>query len=192
MDLTAASTLFAWLSREIWLVTAQADGRRGALIATFVSQASIVPELPRMLVGLAKQHHTWGLVESSGAFALHLLAEQQLDWVWRFGLQSGHTQDKFAGLAVRPGRTGSPLLSAAIGWLDCRVEGRLDGGDRTIYLAEVVEGAVTHFSPPLTIQRLLQIAPPDHLVTLKHQLHADSQIDAEAILRWRAERASPS
>ena len=66
MDLTAASTLFAWLGRELWLVTAQAGGRRGGLIATFVNQASIVPEMPRVLVGLARQHHTWELVEASG------------------------------------------------------------------------------------------------------------------------------
>src|SRR5437660_1430678 len=85
----AAAALFRKLDRELWLVTASAGGRRGGLIATFVSQASIVPELPRTILGLAKQHHTWGLIEASGVFALHLMGEEQLDWVWRFGLQSG-------------------------------------------------------------------------------------------------------
>jgi len=86
IDPTAASTLFAWLDREIWLVAAQADSRRGGLIATFVNQASIVPDMPRMLVGLSRQHYTWELIEESNAFSLHLLGEQHLDWVWRFGL----------------------------------------------------------------------------------------------------------
>lgn len=191
MDATAASTLFAWLDREIWLVAAQADTRRGGLIATFVNQASIVPELPRMLVGLSRQHHTWELVEHSNAFALHLLGEQHLDWVWRFGLQSGRGRDKLDGLRVRKARTGSPLLEEAIGWLDCRVEERLDSGDRTIYLAEVVQGGVTHFAPPLTLQRLLQLAPPAQLAELKRQLHHDSEIDAEAIRQWRASLHNP-
>src|SRR6516225_9780017 len=75
MDSTAASTLIAWLDRELWLVTSQAGDRRGGLIATFVNPASIVADLPRMLVGLARQHHTWEVVEASGAFALHLLGE---------------------------------------------------------------------------------------------------------------------
>ena len=83
MDLTAASTLFASLDRELWLVTARDGPRRGGLIATFVSQVTIVPDMPRMLVGLARQHYTWELVEASGAFALHLIGEPQLDWVWR-------------------------------------------------------------------------------------------------------------
>ncbi len=186
MDVTAASTLFAWLDREIWLVTAQADGRRGGLIATFVNQATIVPDMPRMVVGLAKQHHTWELVERGNAFALHLLGEQHLDWVWRFGLETGRGQDKLAGLRLRTVSTGSPVLEDAVGWLDCRVEARLDTGERTLYLAEVVQGGVTHFAPPLTVQRLLQRAPPARLAELKRQLHRDSEVDAEAIRQWRS------
>lgn len=188
MDATAASTLFAWLDREIWLITAQAEARRGGLIATFVNQATIVPELPRMLVGLAKQHHTWELVEQSNAFALHLLGEQHLEWVWRFGLQTGRGRDKLDGLRLGQRSTGSPVLEDAIGWLDCRVEGRLDSGDRTIYLADVMEGGVTHFAPPLTVQRLLQLAPPAQLAELKRQLQRDGEIDAEAIRQWRSQR----
>jgi flavin reductase (DIM6/NTAB) family NADH-FMN oxidoreductase RutF len=182
---TAASTLFAWMDRELWLVTAQAGGRRGGLIATFVSQASLALELPRMLVGLAKRHHTWELVEASNAFALHLLGEEHLDWVWRFGLASGRGADKFAGLAVHTETTGSPLLDAAVGWLECRVEGRLDCGDRTVYLGEVVQSRVTQFARPLTAKRLEQLAPPDRLAELKRQRLLDGQADADAVREWR-------
>jgi flavin reductase (DIM6/NTAB) family NADH-FMN oxidoreductase RutF len=185
MDSTATSTLYAWLDRELWLVTAQAGSRRGGLIATFVSQASIVSELPRMLLGVAKQHYTWELIEASGAFALHLLGEDQLDLVWSFGLESGRDRDKLAGLECHAGKTGSPLLANAVGWLDCRVETKLDAGDRTMYLAEVVEGQVGHFAPPLTQKRLLQLAPQDKLTELKKRLHEDGAIDAAAIRDWR-------
>src|SRR5262249_46412561 len=61
-----AEPLFAALDRELWLLTAAAPPRRGGLVATMVSQASLSPETPRVLVGVAKQHHTWGLVEASG------------------------------------------------------------------------------------------------------------------------------
>ena len=105
MDASGAASLFTRLDRELWLVTAQSGARRGGLIATFVSQASIVPQLPRVVVGIAKQHYTWELVEASGAFALHLLGDQHLDWIWRFGLQSGREIDKFDGLSVSVGTT---------------------------------------------------------------------------------------
>ncbi len=184
-DDTAPSTLFACLDRELWLVTARAGDRRGGLIATFVSEASIAPDHPRLIVGLARQHHTWDLVEASGAFALHLLGENQLDWVWRFGLKSGRTGDKFEGLEVQSAATGSPVLDGAVGWLDCRVESRLDTGDRTIYLAEAVQSEVTHFAPPLTLKRLMQMAPPDRLRELQRQRHLDADVDAAAIQTWR-------
>lgn len=182
----AHSTLLASLDHELWLVTAQAGDRRGGLIATFVNEASIAPDLPRMVVGLARQHYTWEIVEAAGAFALHLLDQDQLDWVWRFGLQSGRRLDKFTGLTVTSGATGSPLLDDAVGWLDCRVEARLHTGDRTIYLAEVVQSRVAHVGPPLTLKRLLQLASADQLRELKLQRNRDAGVDADAIRAWRS------
>jgi flavin reductase (DIM6/NTAB) family NADH-FMN oxidoreductase RutF len=182
------SALLAQLDRELWLVTASAGPRRGGLIATFVSQASIVPEMPRMLVGLDRQHHTWELIEASGAFALHLLEEEHLDWVWRFGLRSGRAFDKLDGLDPRTAVSGSPILTKALGWLDCRVEARLDMGDRTVYLAEVLAGELVRSQPALTVKRMLQLAPPDKLGELKRQLDQDAAADKAAIAAWRSER----
>jgi flavin reductase (DIM6/NTAB) family NADH-FMN oxidoreductase RutF len=179
------ASVFAQLSPALWLVTAAAGPRRGGLVATFVSPASIVPELPRVLVGVAKQHYTWGLIEAAGTFALHLVAEDQLDWVWRFGLASGREADKLEGLAWRPLPTGAPHLTEAPGWLSCRVEGRLDTGDRSVYLAEVLDGDLTRPGPPLTLKRLLQLAPAGRLRELKDGMTRDAAVDEAAIRAFR-------
>jgi flavin reductase (DIM6/NTAB) family NADH-FMN oxidoreductase RutF len=181
----AAATLLARRDREVWLVTAQAGARRSGLIATFVNPASIVVEMPRVLVGLAKQHYTWELVEASRAFALHLLGERHLEWVWRFGLSSARDMDKFAPLAPRPGVTASPLLDDTLGWLECKVEAALDTGDRSVYLAEVVNAQVLSDEPPLTVSRLLQLAAPERRAELKRQMEHDAAVDAAAIQAWR-------
>jgi flavin reductase (DIM6/NTAB) family NADH-FMN oxidoreductase RutF len=185
LDHASVAELFRRLDREIWLLTAAHGDRRGGLIATFVSQASIAAELPRVLVGIARTHHTWSLVDGSSAFALHLLGEQHLDWVWRFGLQSGRETDKFAGLPLESQATGSPILPGVLGWLDCRVEARLETGDRTLFLGEVVAGRQLTAVPPLTLQRLLQLASVEQLLSLKQQLEQDAGKDAEAIRSWR-------
>jgi flavin reductase (DIM6/NTAB) family NADH-FMN oxidoreductase RutF len=185
MNLIAASTLFGRTDRELWLVTAQAGSRRGGLIATFVSQASIVPAFPRVMVGLAKHHHTWEIVEAGGAFALHLLGERHVEWVWRFGLSAGRDGDKFVGLEVRQGVTNSPLLEDTLGWLDCKVEATLDTGDRTVYLAEVIDAQVMGDEPPLTLKRLLQLASEDKREQLKRLMQRDAAVDAVAIRTWR-------
>src|SRR5262245_38739255 len=155
--------IFGELDRELWIVTARAGLRTGGLVATFVSEASIVPELPRVLVGLARQHQTWELVEASGAFALHLISVEHLDWVWRFGLRSGRNMDKFRGLEIHSGATGSPLLAGALSWLDCRVETRMETGDRTVYLAEVLDARQMAPARPLTMKQLLARAPAEKL-----------------------------
>lgn len=178
------------IDRELWLVTAADGARRGGLIATFVCQASLVESLPRMLVALAKHHHTWQLIEASGAFGLHLLGRKHLDLVWRFGLESGRDTDKFAGLATETAKTGAPLLADAFGWLDCRVEARFDMGDRTIYVAEIVDARKISDEPPLTMKQLLQIASRERLDELSRLRQHDSAIDAEAILAWRQQAAA--
>jgi flavin reductase (DIM6/NTAB) family NADH-FMN oxidoreductase RutF len=183
-----AASVFARTDRELWLLTAAAGGRRGGLIATFVSQASIVPDLPRVVVGIAKQHHTHALIEANGEFVLHLLGEENLEWVWRFGLRSGRDADKLAGLATTGGITGSPILSGALGWLECRVESRTDTGDRTLYLAEVLRGDSLYDGVPLTARRVLELAPPERLRELKEQMARDIAIDEAAIRTWRASR----
>jgi flavin reductase (DIM6/NTAB) family NADH-FMN oxidoreductase RutF len=178
------------LDPEIWLVTASHDGRRGGLIATFVNPASIVPEAPRMLVGIAKQHHTHGLIEASRAFTLYLLDESHLDWVWRFGLQSASPRPPGEGPGVRAfidKFAGMPELQP-VAWLECRVEASLDTGDRTIYLAEVLAGKLEKQTPPLTIQRLLELAPPERLQELRDGMKRDASIDARAIQAWRTSR----
>jgi flavin reductase (DIM6/NTAB) family NADH-FMN oxidoreductase RutF len=189
VNVAAISALFRQVDREVWLVTAQAGAHRGGLIATCVAQASIAPELPRVLVGLSRQHYTWELVEASGAFGLHLLADNQIEWVWRFGVQSGRAQDKFAGLRVQQSPAGSPILSDALGWLDCRVEAKLESGDRTLYLAEVLDGSLAGSRAPLSIKRLIELAPRDKLQQMDECRNRDAVLDAPLIRAWRAQHA---
>jgi flavin reductase (DIM6/NTAB) family NADH-FMN oxidoreductase RutF len=182
---TGIVALLALPDPVLWVVTAQSGQRRGGLIATNVTSVSIVPELPRMLVALARQHHTWELVEASHAFALHLIGEERVDLVWRFGLASGRDGDKLAGLAVRTATTGSPILEGALGWLDCRVEARLETGDRTVYVAEVLDGDLARQATPLTMKRMLELAPTEKKQALREQLAHDTAVDAAAIRAWR-------
>jgi flavin reductase (DIM6/NTAB) family NADH-FMN oxidoreductase RutF len=187
MDATQISKVYAQLDPPLWLVTAADAGRRGGLIATTVTQASIVAEMPRQIITVDKRHHTHALIEGSGAFAMHLVEETQLDLVWRFGLQSGRDVDKLAGLQFRTGATGSPLLPEALAWFDCRVEARMDSGDRTVYLAAVVDGRLQRTEPPLTNRCFFDIAPPDKQQLMSEQYVHDARLDAVSIRKWRQE-----
>ncbi|MBW3539646.1 MAG: flavin reductase family protein [Planctomycetes bacterium] len=188
MNVDAVQQVFQMLDPELWVVTAAAGGRRGGLIATSVTAASIVLELPRIRMALANQHHTHGLVRTGRAFAVHLFDESRLDWVWRFALAHGRDVDKFDGVAWRTSDlTGAPLLEEALCWLDCVVEAELDIGDRTVFVGEVVDGAVLREGRPLTASRMAELAPPERLDALREDIGRDAAIDAKQIRRWRRE-----
>ncbi|CAN5912009.1 hypothetical protein BH23PLA1_BH23PLA1_14070 [soil metagenome] len=189
MNRSAAEDLFSRLDRELWLVTAASAGRLGGLIATLVSQASIGPDAPRVVLSMAKQHHTWTLVEQSRAFGLHLIAENQLDLAWRFGLTSGRDVNKFEGLSYRLGASGAPILPEMPGWLDCRVLGSLDAGDRTIYLGEVVDAASGPACPLLTASQMLKRATSEQRQRLDEAYQRDQRLQAAALQTWRRSRS---
>jgi flavin reductase (DIM6/NTAB) family NADH-FMN oxidoreductase RutF len=189
MDAKEVGELFERVDREVWIVTAAHAGQRAGLVATFVAPASIVPDMPRIIAGIAKTHETWKLIEASGAFAVHLVDESQADLIWHFGTQSSRDVDKFDGLDVGTSARGSPIVRTALAWLDCRVETRMETGDRTVYLGEVCDGHSRSDAPPLTLQTLLASAAPERKKTLKEQMEADASRDAEAIQRWRDRRS---
>jgi flavin reductase (DIM6/NTAB) family NADH-FMN oxidoreductase RutF len=183
------SEVFHLYDPPLWLVTARHGDRRGGLIATLAVRASIVPELPRVVVGIAKHHHTWDLIEGAGAFAMHLLQADDLAAVWRFGLATGHGTDKLAGLPDRRTPDGNPLYPKALAWLDCRVEERMDTGDRTLYLAEIRGGAILARGAALGVGTLLREAPADRLAELDRLYSADQALDSAAIRAWRRARS---
>lgn len=187
----AVSRIFHLYDPPLWLVTAGDGRRRSGMIATSVTRASIVAEWPRMLIAIAKQHDTWGLIEATGRFALHLLPSDDLDTVWRFGLASGHRVDKFADLALPDTPGGNPLYPGALSWLDCRVEQRLDSGDRSVYLAAITDGALLQQAPVLTVATLLRDAPPERKAALDRLYTQDQAVDRAAILAWRQARPGP-
>jgi flavin reductase (DIM6/NTAB) family NADH-FMN oxidoreductase RutF len=178
--------VLALFDRAAWIITARSGERMSGLVATFVNSASLVPSLPRLAIGIACHHRTWELIAASRAFAAHLVDEGASELMWRFGLESGRTCDKFAGISWQPGRTDSPILTAALASLECTVETELNIGDRTIFVGAVVAGGVHGPGVPLTAKRLFELATPDRRARLEAARVRDEQIDEAALLAWRA------
>jgi flavin reductase (DIM6/NTAB) family NADH-FMN oxidoreductase RutF len=176
----------------LWLVTAAHAGARGGLIATFVGNASLVPDEPRVLLGVAKHHFTRGLIDGSGAFALHLVDRGRADWVRRFGLRSGRKADKFAGLTPIAGVTGSPVFADAPLWAEARVEALLDTGDRSVFLGRVVRFGCGRDAEALTMSRLAGVLDAADRREMSERLERDIATDAAAIRAWRAARGQGS
>jgi flavin reductase (DIM6/NTAB) family NADH-FMN oxidoreductase RutF len=174
--------------RTAWIITASADGQTSGLVATFVSNASLVREHPRLAIGIARHHYTWELINRSRSFAAHLVGEAECALIWRFGLSSGRVTNKFGDIEWRHGQTGSPIITSALAWLDCVVEADLDIGDRTIYVGAAVDGGVNGEATPLTSDRIFSLASAEQRTRMDEDRRRDEQLDAAAMLAWRAAR----
>ena len=47
--------------------------------------------------------------------------------------------------------TGAPIIDEVLGWLECRVEGKILSGDHTLYVAEVIGAGGAAEGEPLTM-----------------------------------------
>lgn len=190
MNSDSIAAAFQCVASPIWIVTSQHAGRHGGLAATMVMPASIVDDAPRLVMGLAKHHATHDLVQSSQAFAAHLISINDAYLVEQFGTQSSQDSDKFDGLDYRASDAGHRILTNVLAWFDCRVETSFNTGDRTVFLAEVMDGGVTAVgvessSPLMTSADIGRSFVPEVLALMKQQRAEDGELDAIAIAHFR-------
>ena len=141
---------------ELWspivAVTAAAGGRRTGLIASTAVTTSLAPEAPQVLVCLSRAALTRELVAESHAFALQRLPADALDVFRTLAFRSGRDRDKLAGLELRSGVTGAPLLAGALAYLEARVAAVLELAGATVFVGDVVAAERLRDGEPLTIE----------------------------------------
>jgi flavin reductase (DIM6/NTAB) family NADH-FMN oxidoreductase RutF len=101
-----------------------------------------------LLVCVEKAADSHGCIETSGIFAVNVLAQGKGETLARRFAENG-VREKFSGVAFRPEHTGAPVLDEALAWLDCRLVDRCTGGDHTVFVGEVVAADACEGSPLL-------------------------------------------
>lgn len=151
-------------------ITTSYRDRANGQIAIAGLPGSLLSEAPRIVIELWKANLTHDLVQASGVFALHLLPatpdaalDGSLALVHTLGMRSGHTVDKMVGIPCRPGLTSSPILLGSLSYIEARVLATLDGGEMTIFLADVLIGERLRKGEPLTVSTLHERIPPEWL-----------------------------
>lgn len=114
--------------------------RKNANIATWVMQTALGGT--RLAVALYKVDYTVELVRESGILNVNLLAQEQTGLIRKLGRQSGRDVDKFARLPHAYDERGCPYLTEAVGYVQCRVLSKADGGDHDVFICEVLKQVV--------------------------------------------------
>lgn len=127
-------TVCGYFTTGVTVVTAAGpDGPLGMAVNSF---ASVSLDPPLVLFCASRTSGTLPGIETSGSFAVNVLASGQEALARGFAGKGG---DRFAGVAYRSGVTGSPVLTGALAYLECRIEAEHDGGDHLIVVGRVVD-----------------------------------------------------
>ena len=172
-----ADSIFSLSNHEICILTARDGERFSGQIATWILPATLVPDHQRVLAVLSPANHTEALIRASGRFVVNLLASDQYDLVPLFGLVSSRDIDKFDGMSLQYSRNGLPLIPDTCGWAECITVATLDGGDRMVYLADVVEQYVNPAKTPLRKIEAYAKQSPDILALLEEKNRKDGERD---------------
>ena len=125
-----------WAS-GVCVVTAAHDGQIHGLTVSGFMSVTLSP--PTVLVCLNEYSSANALIETSGTFAVNVLAAHQRDISDRFAGRHPASRPRFDGVSYTLGAaSGCPLLDETVAALECRSRQCLDMADHRLYLGEVI------------------------------------------------------
>lgn len=123
------------------VITTQQGDLSSAMLASWISQATFNP--PGFTVAVAKDRAIESLLHSGNPLVLNILEEGKHAGLMKHFLKPfSPGEDRFAGVAVDQAENGSPILSDALAYLECRVDNRMECGDHWVIYAVAEQGKV--------------------------------------------------
>jgi flavin reductase (DIM6/NTAB) family NADH-FMN oxidoreductase RutF len=142
MDEDSKRSVLRKLPYGLYVMTAAGVG--GTAVGstlTWISQCSFQP--PLVMIAIQKTSQMHDAVAASGGLAVNVLGEGQKDIAKAFFKAPAGEAGLFGEYRYEPGpATGAPLLTDVPAWLEARVTDRVERGDHTVFVAEVVSAGV--------------------------------------------------
>ncbi|NCR70610.1 MAG: MBL fold metallo-hydrolase [Microcystis aeruginosa LG13-12] len=130
------------ISGGLYIITTKKGDRSGAMVASWVTQASFDP--PGFTVAVAKDRAIESLMQVGDQFILNILEEGNYQTLMKHFLKRfGPGEDRFAGVNTRIANNGSPILADALAYLECEVVSRMECADHWIVYNKVTDGRVS-------------------------------------------------
>ena len=131
------------ISGGLYIITAQKGEVSGAMLASWVTQASFKPL--GLTIAVAKDRAIESMMHVGDKFVLNVLEEGNYQTLMRHFLKRfAPGADRFAGVKTQPATNGSPILTDALAYMECEVVSRMELSDHHIVYASVDNGRVSN------------------------------------------------
>ncbi len=124
---------------SLCVVTTQQEEVKGAMLASWVSQATFNP--PGFTVAVAKERAIESLMYSGNQFVINILQQgNHISLMKQFLKPFAPGEDRFTEVNWETAENGCPILKDALAYLECRVENRMECGDHWLIYAVAQKG----------------------------------------------------
>jgi flavin reductase (DIM6/NTAB) family NADH-FMN oxidoreductase RutF len=131
----------------LYVLTARRAAEETGMLVSWVMQAGFEP--PMITIALRKERPLCDWLSAGEPFVLNLLSHEQKQHVKHFARGFDVGMPAFEGLELSRSGRGLPILTGAVGHLECTPQNHLDSADHRIFLAEVTGGELQHEERPV-------------------------------------------
>ncbi|MEX2235926.1 MAG: flavin reductase family protein [Dehalococcoidia bacterium] len=131
----------------ITLVTAARHGVYTGMTVNSFTSVSLNPMLVLVCVDLTAETHP--IIADSKAFAINILSAEQESISRTFATKDPGKDAAIRALPIREGKTGTPILTEALAFIEARVVQEIHAGDHTVFIGQVVDSGMTGDEPIL-------------------------------------------
>jgi flavin reductase (DIM6/NTAB) family NADH-FMN oxidoreductase RutF len=136
--------------RAIGAAVVTAQGPEGPAGFLALSATHVTAKPPTMLVSVGRRTSALAAVTASGSFAINYLPREREDLARLFGGQGGaRGADRFEPGEWTTLATGAPILTGAVGSIDCRIEEAIERHETIIFLGRIVDWVRNDGTEPL-------------------------------------------
>lgn len=130
------------LTYGLFVVTAKDGDKDNGCIVNTVTQVTTTPN--RITVAINKSNFTHDMVVKTGEFNVSVLTENsKFDTYKHWGFQSGRETDKLEEIVISRSENGLVYITEETNaYLSAKVVQMIDLGTHTLFIADVVDGAV--------------------------------------------------
>jgi flavin reductase (DIM6/NTAB) family NADH-FMN oxidoreductase RutF len=127
----------------LFILTAGTGDQSGAMLASWVQQASFQP--PLLTVAIAADRPLVPIIHRERHFVLSVIGEHQSALMKRFVRGVSPGPEALAGVNHRPSSNGAPILTDALAYMECQLK-QVCGlqADHLLMVGEVIDGAILH------------------------------------------------
>ncbi|RAM51365.1 MAG: diflavin flavoprotein A [Hapalosiphonaceae cyanobacterium JJU2] len=141
------------ISSGLYIITAKKNDVQGAMLASWVAQASLQPL--GFTVSVAKDRAIDSLLQVGDKFVLNVLEEGNYQELKKHFLKRLHPgADRFAGVKTQTAKNGSPILTDALAYMECEVKSSMECSDHWLLYCTVADG---------------RVSKPDGLTAVRHR-----------------------